>query len=177
MPIAAPDIPARLTLEGRVFVPVTETTILHDQWMRRHLRAAGLVLLPGEAGGSARMRVALEQVFESGQLPALLAGSLVEEGATWTRETAEQHSAFFSGLTDPAAKTAVLDHAVAFLVDFFVAGAASWLASPMSSSPSPTTRRRDSQPAVAPDALDAPRAFPPIAGRSDSASGLTSSST
>jgi hypothetical protein len=78
----------------------------------------GLLLTHGlypviESGGDV-----LAAIYTAGCESALIAGLIVEDGRSWSREAAAKNAQFFEGLTD-AAEHAQLDDALALLLSNF----------------------------------------------------------
>jgi hypothetical protein len=122
-----------LTLHGadgriRSFVSAQDTTLEHDVWMMRYVRACGLhqvTLNDPEA--------VLERALASGHVMDLLAGSIVESGVPFSEAAIAERVQWLSSITDAASKAQVREALVGLLFSFFLSGTASSTTSPSSS--------------------------------------------
>jgi hypothetical protein len=138
--------PEAITVEGRTFEHVVNTTFEQDMWIMDHVRASGLDALPEEMrelteGGEFNKmaeRVVLH-AYKSGHLFHLLAGTLVEKGEPWTTVSAELNAEFFATITDPESKKALSAGIVGVVLSFFVNEEGYFVISPKSSGDLPGT--------------------------------------
>lgn len=142
---AAMDTPEErepILLGGRGFLPVERTTVEHDHWYMRQVRAAGLdgvQPLEGESHEAFALRL-LALTIESERGLLLLSGLIVPvdaPGGRWSPELAKQTVAFLEQLDDPLDKNQVSGLVAAMLADFFAAGLISSGASALSSALQP----------------------------------------
>lgn len=111
---------------GREFRLVQRSTVKHDVYMLRHLRAAGVTgARPGEGETQEQFCVRVhEQILDSGQMLPILAGMLVPvqlEDLQWTPAIASETEEFLDALFEPADKAA-MHKALAQFSGFFAAG-------------------------------------------------------
>lgn len=134
-----------IELAGRRFRVITGSTVEHDHWYMRHVRAAGLdsvAMLEGETAEAFAYRV-MGAVIDSGRVSVLLAGLLVPAdapGGQWSPAIAAATAEFISQLTDPESKNRVHGLTAGLVADFFAAGLTSSAASPLSSAGQPVVR-------------------------------------
>ena len=87
-----------IMLGGRAFLPLERTTVEHDHWYMRHVRASGLdavELCDGETHAEYAMRL-LGAALESGRALLLLGGLIVPgdaPGGRWTPALAMETAA------------------------------------------------------------------------------------
>jgi hypothetical protein len=135
--VAVPDV---VTLAGVRYREVTVPTFRNDIWLMREAREAGITDVAVGASSTqsdepeAIVARVLARALEGDHMVRLLAGFLVEDGATWSRESAVRNAEFFANLTDPADKEQLQALFLAWLARFFV-GAASSLVALLRSSP------------------------------------------
>jgi hypothetical protein len=120
-----------ILLGGRLFVPLDRTTVEHDHWYMRHVRAAGLdsARKRDDESPDDFARRLLGLVLDSGRATLLLAGLIVPtEGAVirWTPAGAAETAEFLARLEDPVDKRQVSALLAGMLADFFVNGLISW---------------------------------------------------
>lgn len=125
--IAAPVV---IRVSGRTFRPPISTTIAHDAYMMKRMRAFGLTqavqtLDSGTAAATSAGEGLIFAAFESGLMYEILAGALVEDGVAWTRRVADANTTFFAELSDPLDKAVIWENIAAILADFLL-GAGEW---------------------------------------------------
>ena len=169
---------AGVTLAGRTFRALGVTTFEHDAFMMQALTEANLLSTlqrfdPARQELGDATAAIIVQCFRTGKLFDLLGGVLVEDGTTWTPQTAATAARFFAGLTDPADKDA-LEAVIPFvLLRFFLRAGASWKASLRYSTSSDARARGEWAPAS--DRSGATRRDASSAAPSTSANGTSSS--
>lgn len=124
------EAPEIITLGGRQFRPVTETTIRQDQYCFGLIHALGLnavSLQPGEAAESFAQRL-LGACMGSEKVFDLLGGLIVpvETGSEgWSPSVAAETALFIAGLKEAEDKARTHSLVASMLMDFFVAGISS----------------------------------------------------
>jgi hypothetical protein len=112
-----------IMLGGREFVTLERTTLEHDHWYMRHVRAAGLdgvEMADGETHSEYALRL-LGIALESGRAMLLLGGLIMPAdapGGRWTPELAVETAGFLHGLDDPLDKNRINGLVAAMLADF-----------------------------------------------------------
>ena len=162
--LALPEL-GPVVLGGRIFRVAQDTTARQDDWVlcaTADARLEDLALAPPD--GTDLERTITLAAIRSGCADRILAGVLVEEGATWTADSAEQNATAFGALTSDIDKRTRRRVLVAALARFF------WpaLVSPPSS---PKSSEIPGDSPIGETSADSPAIDP--AG--DSASGATSS--
>lgn len=137
-----------VTLGGRVFWRIEESTVEHDFWMMAQLQEAHLDKLDLDPGVSAEEAVdaMLEQVVRSGKTLLLLAGLLIPAGMAatdWTPQVALDTHEHLRRLTDLRDKEQIKPLVASMLAVFFAAGLASVRISRSSSSEAPGDVQHD----------------------------------
>lgn len=135
----------RITLGGRAFVSVGESTLAHDIRFVELVAKAGLSafsLRDGEPAEDFARRL-MDQLMATGRALDLLACLMVPEpeegtapGSTWTLDLAAETARFLGALTDPGDKGQIHALLAELLRDFFESGLVS-LTSSRPSSPGP----------------------------------------
>ena len=116
-----------ITLGGRTFVHLGESTAQHDDWFMGRVREAGLdrVLLEiGEDPDQFARRI-LYQASGSGKVFEMIGALIVPEGmadASWTPEVALDTARFVGQLCDPEDKQRINNLTVTLLIGFFLGG-------------------------------------------------------
>lgn len=128
-----------VTLGGRVFWRIEESTVEHDFWMMAQLQEAKLdkLDLPAGIAPEEAVDLMLERVVASGKTLLLLAGLLIPAGMAatdWTPEVAQGIHDHLRRLTDLQDKEQIKPLVASMLTVFFAAGLASVRISPRSSS-------------------------------------------
>ena len=132
----------KITIGGRTFVPVTNSTIEHDFYLMSHIRGAGLdriAIEDGEPPDDFAVRL-LGEVISSGRVFKVLGGLFLPEKISsldWTPEMAEETAAFLKRISEPRDKLEVQKQVINLLIDFFQSGLASLTISRNSSGASP----------------------------------------
>jgi hypothetical protein len=136
---------------ARVFLPVGQSTVLHDRWCTRYLERCGLIGIEPrdreDSGAFARHVTFNVSCSDDGLL--LLGGMIAppgRAGTRWTPKVARETAKFLGGLSDPRQKAMVNAIAAAVLADFFALGLHSWSGSPMSSESRVQLERNGSTP-------------------------------
>lgn len=129
--LALPDM-GPVVLGGRIFRVAQETTARQDDWVLCATADAGLERLDVPEGADQAEAVTLA-AFRSGCADRILAGVLVEEGATWSAESAERNAQTFGALTNDLDKATRRRVLVAALARFFWPALVSLPSSPKSS--------------------------------------------
>lgn len=116
-----------ITIAGRAFRPVVETTIEHDLWTMERIRRAGLtemILKPGEDPEDYSRRL-LYRLIESGAAMEMLAGFLVPaeiDPLDWTPAIALESASIFRRASKPEDKATIQAKLIDLLLDFLQAG-------------------------------------------------------
>ena len=132
----------KITIGGRTFVPVKNSTIEHDFYLMSHIRGAGLdriALGEDEAPDDFAVRL-LGEVISSGRVFKVLGGLFLPEKISsldWTPEMAEETAAFLKRISEPRDKLEVQKQVISLLIDFFQSGLASLRISRKSSGTDP----------------------------------------
>ena len=117
----------KITIGGRAFVPVKNSTIEHDFWLMAHIRGAGLdriAIEEGEAPDDFAVRF-LGEVISSGRIFPILGGLFLPEkiaSIDWTPEVAEETVALLKKVSDPEDKTQIQRQVISLLISFFQSG-------------------------------------------------------
>lgn len=118
---------ASVTVAGRKFNAVTNTTFKQDMLIMQILHEAGLRelaekfdVLKDDLGAVAENVIIA--AYKSGKLFELLGAVMIEEGQPWTTESAKTNSEFFANLTSSEDKQALKGSIVAVILGFFVSG-------------------------------------------------------
>jgi hypothetical protein len=133
-----------IKLGDRKFQVIMNGTVLHDFWMHKKIKAAGLeqiVLAEGETTEVYVDRM-LDHVIGNGHALVLLGGLLAPAELTlteWTPAVAAECTKFLAQLMEPADKIIVRGLIAQALIGFFRSGLASFMTSRMSSSTSGTS--------------------------------------
>lgn len=135
----APD--GIIMIGGRKFRGVTqELTAAQDHYLMGHLTLAGALEYLAKKGAAphevaeAAVRMCT-RILVSGRACQILAGCLIEEGKTWTHESAEANAAFFRELRDSDSKNAMSEGLLGLVLGFFRYATASVATSQKSLSP------------------------------------------
>jgi hypothetical protein len=134
--------PQVYTLGGRRFRALEESTVEHDQWYMRNVRAAGLdvvELREGESPEDFAHRL-LGIALDSGRVNLLIAGMIVPTdapGGRWSPALAAATAEFIGRLSVPEDKRQVYGLLASLLASFFGAGLISSVASQLSSDGQP----------------------------------------
>jgi hypothetical protein len=135
-----------LKLGDRYFTAVTETTARQDGWMLGVVMDAGIVDMIGKKADETSTLRLVVQLYRSGKVAHVLAGSYVEQDMAWSIESAEANAEYFANVTDPAEKAALADALIPALMGFFHSALSSLPASPSVSTgpvaPKPERKRR-----------------------------------
>ena len=132
----------KITIGGRTFVQVTNSTIEHDFWLMAHIRGAGLdriAIEEGEAPDDFAVRL-LGEVISSGRIFPILGGLFHPEkiaSIDWTPEVADETVSFLKKVYDPEDKALIQQQVVSLLISFFQSGLASLTISRRSSGTGP----------------------------------------
>ena len=132
--LAALERPDVVQLGGRRFREITKPTFNVDIWVMRHARASGITTVLDGASATtsddpeALIGRVIDRALEGDHMVNLLAGVLVQDGVTWSREQAEENARFFGSLTDPADKELLQACWLSWLARFFVGAASSFIA-------------------------------------------------
>lgn len=129
--LALPEL-GPVVLGSRIFTVAQDTTARQDDWVLCATADAGLEELAAAGDGDQTEAITLA-AFRSGCADRILAGVLVEEGTTWTAESAEKNTAAFGALTADADKRTRRRVLVAALARFFWPALVSPPSSPKSS--------------------------------------------
>lgn len=118
-----------ITLGGRKFRPIRNSTVEHDFWLLDHVTEAGLDTLTMKGAETADQFAArlLREIIQSGKAFLLMGGLLIPDGIKaedWTPEIALETAAFIEKLTDPADKALIQQSVVTMLIGFFTTGLA-----------------------------------------------------
>lgn len=127
-----------ITVQGRKFLAVNDTTFEQDIYIMQLLEESGLQKLAAEfditkddiSDVSTKVIVT---AFSTGKLFELVAASVEEIGVVWSVEQAKLNAIFFRQLTDPQDKAALKSSIVAVILGFFVSGLLSSKSSEFSS--------------------------------------------
>ena len=117
----------RVSLGGRIFRVVQDTTVAQDIWITGRSERAGLYELQrrqGEDPDRFAIRI-LGELSVSGEAAFLLGGMLVPEDvedSDWTPQLAEQTAKLIGGVTDADDKKTVHHLIASLVIDFFVTG-------------------------------------------------------
>jgi len=132
----------KITIGGRAFVPVKNSTIEHDFWLMAHIRGAGLdriAIEEGEPPEDFAVRL-LGEVISSGRIFPILGGLFLPEkiaSIDWTPEVAEETVAFLKKVSDTEDKAQIQRQVISLLISFFQSGLASLTISRKSSGTGP----------------------------------------
>ena len=132
----------KITIGGRTFVPVKNSTIEHDFWLMAHIRGAGLdriAIEEGEPPDDFAVRL-LGEVISSGRIFPILGGLFLPEkiaSIDWTPEVAEETVAFLKKVSDPEDKAQIQRQVISLLISFFQSGLVSLRISRKSSGTGP----------------------------------------
>jgi hypothetical protein len=127
-----------MTIGGREWKAITNSTLEHDFWTMGQIRAAGLdrvVIEEGEKVEEFFLRIQREAI-NHGRAFLLLGGFLMPaevDPLDWSEEMAIETANFFRKLTDPADKRVVQLQFASMLAGFFANGLASLMTSRKSS--------------------------------------------
>jgi|GEM_PF-2236967 len=137
-------------LDGRVFDGISHSLSANqDDYIVAHLRLAGALEVLQDIDGvkrspEKRAEDLLTKILLAGKTHYVLAGCLTEEGAKWSRESADRNAERFAALTDPIEKTVMREYVVEFVAVFFSFVARSSTISRKSSRPNGKDRRTKS---------------------------------
>lgn len=158
----------KITIGGRTFTALEETTVEHDHWVMALLREAGIdvALRQPEEPAEAYARRLLSIALASGKTCLFLGGMLMPEDAAapWSPALAEETARFLSGLTAPEDKEQINRLIVLLIADFFAAGLIFSGASPSSSQDQPGAGNQAGDGANGPTWSGSFRAATPSAG-------------
>jgi hypothetical protein len=147
----------KIILGGRVFVPVTESTVEHDLHFQGLVGRAGLRLDIGDGESTEEFadRI-LEESIKSGKTLDLLGCLVVPDDVGvegWTPEEAQTTAAFIGQLRGEKDKARVRGLILSLFLNFFRCGLASIWTSESSSKSQPVTNPIDAQTSTGAGAL------------------------
>lgn len=128
-------------LGGKTFHGISQAlTANQNDYLLGHLRLAGCIEVLGDIDEKRtpekRAEDLLTRILVSGHTPFILAGCLTEDGARWTRESANQNAVLFGEITEVDEQVLMRSSVVDFIVGFFSSGGPFSETSQKSSSPS-----------------------------------------
>lgn len=119
-----PEQPEILHIGGSRWRRVIQTTLRHDRWLRKRIRAAGLhSFKPRPAESSEEFSLRILDEVDDDAFYELLGGLFVPgdlDDLQWTAKLAAETAAFFDNLTDERDKAALSSIFVAVVVGFLV---------------------------------------------------------
>lgn len=128
-PVAEPEIPSEIVLEGRTFRLRDDLTAEQEFYMLDVTDTMGLddldptVFLEGAPEEQLRAgKQLVVKAYRSGSLFKMMSGMLIEEGVEWDPEVAAENANFFRNLKDAESKR-VFERTIVFaLFTFFASG-------------------------------------------------------
>jgi hypothetical protein len=127
-----------IVIDGQRYRPITLTTLAHDFYLMKQVRATGILdctPMQGESAEEFALRL-LYAVVEHGAPFELLGALLLPEGIPdekWSIDQAESTAAVLRQISDPEDKAAVQRILIAVITDFFREGLRSSILSPTAS--------------------------------------------
>jgi hypothetical protein len=127
-----------ITINGKNFKPVTNSTMRHDIWVQGQIEKTGVMhiaIWEGELPEEYAMRV-FRQAAMNGDVFLLLGGLLMPaelDPVSWTMEMAEATAKHLGNVTSDTDKAIVQMQINSALTSFFVTGLSSLMISPRSS--------------------------------------------
>lgn len=126
-----------ITVKGRTFRPVKNSTIEHDFTLMGHIRASGIdqvSLEEGEALEGYATRL-FNILIPSGRVFPMLGCILMPEemeDAAWTPNVGKETEEFLKGISEPEDKLLIEQEMINLVINFFHAGILSLKTSPKS---------------------------------------------
>lgn len=118
---------AELTLQGKRFKPVKNSTFEHDCWLIRKQNESGIgniQMFEGETPSQLAHRYT-QEAFSSPKVMELFGGLIMPADIApemWTPEMAVETTQYIKGITDPDSKRLMFSQVAALVADFFLSG-------------------------------------------------------
>jgi hypothetical protein len=153
-----------VTIAGRAYKPVVDSTLEHDIWTTRQITRCGLdavEIANGETADLFAHRI-LMQAAENGNVFDLLGGLLMPVSVTaenWTPQLAAETGRCFAEVCKPEDKAAVRNQITEALMGFFAKGLSRLKPSPRSSNAEETSPNPSTPTGEQPTTTDGPASY------------------